>query len=90
MKTAYHGSEKHRQQSSNGGKAAHACGRAHQWDKEEARAAGRKGGLATAARRRSDRERVADLEQQVKEDEAMLEKGMALVEQKAEQGGGRT
>lgn len=30
-----------------GGKAAHAKGTAHQWTSETARAAGRKGGLAT-------------------------------------------
>lgn len=31
---------------SKGGKAAHALGRAHKWTSEEAKAAGRKGGLA--------------------------------------------
>ncbi len=31
---------------SKGGKAAHARGRAHEWTREEAVAAGRKGGLA--------------------------------------------
>lgn len=37
-----------------GGKAAHAKGTAHQWTPEEARAAGRKGGLRHAARKRGD------------------------------------
>lgn len=35
---------------SKGGKAAHAHGTAHQFTSEEARAAGKKGGLARAAR----------------------------------------
>ena len=33
-----------------GGKAAHAKGTAHEWSREQARAAGRKGGLARARR----------------------------------------
>ena len=36
---------------SKGGKAAHAKGTAHEFTKDEARAAGRKGGLAERARR---------------------------------------
>ncbi len=35
-----------------GGKAAHTAGTAHEFTSEEARAAGRKGGLATHAKRR--------------------------------------
>jgi uncharacterized protein len=38
-----------------GGKAAHASGRAHQFNAEEARAAGRKGGQASGANRSSNR-----------------------------------
>ncbi len=38
--------EKQQAIASKGGKAAHAKGRAHQWTTEEAREAGRKGGLA--------------------------------------------
>ena len=38
--------EKQRSIASKGGKAAHAKGRAHKWTVEEAREAGRKGGLA--------------------------------------------
>lgn len=34
-----------------GGKKAHALGRGHQWTSEEAKAAGRKGGLAISADR---------------------------------------
>jgi general stress protein YciG len=36
-----------------GGKAAHVAGTAHEFTSEEARAAGRKGGLATNASRRA-------------------------------------
>jgi general stress protein YciG len=42
---------KRREIASRGGKAAHAKGTAHQWSREEAREAGRKGGLAQARRR---------------------------------------
>jgi general stress protein YciG len=41
-----------REIASRGGKAAHAAGTAHQFSKEEASAAGLKGGRARAARRR--------------------------------------
>ena len=40
-----------RQIASKGGKAAHAKGVAHEWSSEQARLAGRKGGLANHARR---------------------------------------
>ena len=40
-----------RQIASRGGKAAHAKGVAHQWTSEQARIAGRKGGLAQHPRR---------------------------------------
>ena len=38
--------EKQRQIASKGGRAAHKKGNAHEWTREEAQAAGRKGGLA--------------------------------------------
>lgn len=38
--------DKQRELASRGGKAAHAKGSGHEWTAEEARAAGRKGGLA--------------------------------------------
>lgn len=38
---------KQREIASKGGKAAHANGTAHQWTVEDARAAGRKGGIAS-------------------------------------------
>lgn len=37
--------KKQREIASKGGKAAHKSGRAHEWDREEAQVAGRKGGL---------------------------------------------
>lgn len=43
-----------REIASMGGKAAHEQGTAHQWTSDEARAAGRKGGTASAASRRWD------------------------------------
>jgi len=44
---------KRREVSSKGGKAAHAKGTAHMWSREEASAAGRKGGAASAQRRKA-------------------------------------
>ena len=46
--------EKQRQIASKGGRAAHASGTAHEWSSEEARAAGRKGGIATRKRITAD------------------------------------
>jgi hypothetical protein len=43
--------EKQHETSSLGGKAAHESGAAHKFTKEQARKAGKKGGLVTAARR---------------------------------------
>ena len=43
---------KQREIASKGGKAAHQKGTAHEWTSEEARNAGRKGGLASHRRRR--------------------------------------
>jgi general stress protein YciG len=39
--------EKQRKIASKGGRAAHLQGKAHQWTREEAQAAGRKGGIAS-------------------------------------------
>lgn len=41
---------------SRGGKAAQRAGTAHRFNSEEARAAGRKGGMATGAKRRSEKD----------------------------------
>jgi general stress protein YciG len=43
--------EKQREIARKGGRAAHEKGTAHEWNTEEARAAGRKGGLSSSARR---------------------------------------
>ena len=45
-------SAKQREIASKGGRAAHVKGTAHEWSAEEARAAGRKGGLASHKKRR--------------------------------------
>jgi uncharacterized protein len=45
-----------REIASKGGKAAHQKGTAHEWTSEEARDAGRKGGLASHRRRREQRD----------------------------------
>jgi uncharacterized protein len=48
--------EKVRELASRGGKAAHALGKAHEWNSESARVNGRKGGLAVSANRAHMRE----------------------------------
>jgi len=45
--------EERRRISALGGKAAHRKGTAHEWDLEQAAAAGRKGGLTSGKRRRA-------------------------------------
>ena len=45
---------KQREIASKGGKAAHQKGTAHEWTSEEARDAGRKGGIASHQRRREN------------------------------------
>jgi uncharacterized protein len=52
---------KQKEIASKGGKAAHQKGTAHEWTSEEARDAGRKGGLASHRRRRE----LKDSERQV-------------------------
>jgi len=49
-----------REIASKGGKAAHQKGTAHEWTSEEARDAGRKGGLASHRRRREQKEPQQD------------------------------
>ncbi len=43
--------DKQREIASKGGRAAHKTGKAHEWTREEAQAAGRKGGLSGRQRR---------------------------------------
>jgi uncharacterized protein len=45
-----------KQISSLGGKKAHAVGTAHEFSSEEARATGRKGGIASSARKKAQKE----------------------------------
>ena len=47
---------KQREIASKGGKAAHQKGTAHEWTSEEAREAGRKGGMASHRRRKEGNE----------------------------------
>lgn len=48
-----------REIASKGGKAAHDKGTAHEWTSEEAREAGRKGGISGAAKRKAETEERA-------------------------------
>ena len=45
--------QKQKEISRKGGKAAHSAGTAHEFTSEEARAAGRKGGMATSRKQQS-------------------------------------
>ena len=49
--------ERQREIASQGGRAAHVQGVAHEWNRDEARAAGKKGGQASGSKRRSDTDR---------------------------------
>ena len=62
--------ERQRQISSQGGKAAHQKGTAHEFDSAEAREAGRKGGLVSGGRRRV---REPDNDPRRREQDARLE-----------------
>lgn len=55
--------EKRKAIASKGGLAAHRMGAAHEWNSDEAREAGRKGGLASHARRRAMKQMSLPLEQ---------------------------
>jgi general stress protein YciG len=66
---------KQREIASKGGKAAHQKGTAHEWTSDEARDAGRKGGLASHARRR---ERQRDEPGQTEEHEAASDMGVRI------------
>lgn len=69
--------ERQRQISSQGGKAAHQKGTAHEFDSEEAREAGRKGGMVSGGRRRA-REQAANTpapERERESDESMTGAG---------------
>ena len=51
---------KQRDIASKGGKAAHQKGTAHEWTSEEAREAGRKGGMASHRRKQGQQQPPAD------------------------------
>jgi general stress protein YciG len=53
---------KQREIASKGGKAAHQKGTAHEWTSEEAREAGRKGGMASHRRKQQQQEPAAGTE----------------------------
>jgi uncharacterized protein len=55
---------KQREIASKGGKAAHQKGTAHEWTSEEAREAGRKGGMASHRRRKQMMENPGESESQ--------------------------
>ncbi|GAC1460409.1 MAG: hypothetical protein PVSMB1_10620 [Gemmatimonadaceae bacterium] len=55
---------KQREIASKGGKAAHQKGTAHEWTSEEAREAGRKGGMASH-RRKQEQAPVAETDEQI-------------------------
>ena len=55
---------KQREIASKGGKAAHQKGTAHEWTSEEARDAGRKGGIASHRRRREQQGGAGEEESQ--------------------------
>lgn len=54
--------ERQREIASQGGRAAHQQGVAHQWSKDEARAAGKKGGQASGSRRRGTEKEGREVE----------------------------
>ena len=54
-------SERQREIASQGGRAAHEQGVAHQWNKDEARQAGKKGGQASGFKRKSSGKNSVDL-----------------------------
>jgi general stress protein YciG len=71
---------KQREIASKGGKAAHQKGTAHEWTSEEARDAGRKGGIASHRRRREQQtggSMEAGGERAVAMDQSVSERGIS-------------
>jgi general stress protein YciG len=73
--------ERQRQISSQGGKAAHQKGTAHEFDSEEAREAGRKGGMVSGGRRRA--RESANAQRQVEQTERSEERSTGSEDQGA-------
>ena len=65
---------KQREIASKGGKAAHQKGTAHEWTSEEAREAGRKGGMASHRRRKEMQEGQTGATNEMGESSAMDER----------------
>ena len=63
---------KQRDIASKGGKAAHQKGTAHEWTSEEAREAGRKGGMASHRRKQQQQEPSSSDESSDRGDEQMI------------------
>jgi len=63
---------KQREIASKGGKAAHQKGTAHEWTSEEAREAGRKGGMASHRRKQQQQEPSSSEESSDRGDEQMM------------------
>jgi uncharacterized protein len=67
---------KQREIASKGGKAAHQKGTAHEWTSEEARDAGRKGGIASHQRRREQQSSTgSDSNRSTQSDENVQNRG---------------
>jgi uncharacterized protein len=65
---------KQREIASKGGKAAHQKGTAHEWTSEEAREAGRKGGMASH-RRKQEQQQQGEPESDESREEASTDRG---------------
>ena len=66
---------KQREIASKGGKAAHQKGTAHEWTSEEARDAGRKGGIASHQRRREAQSTGPDSNRSTQSDDNVQNRG---------------
>ena len=75
---------KQREIASKGGKAAHQKGTAHEWTSEEAREAGRKGGMASHRRRKE----MTDQDQPMGSGESSSESSMSQTPESMERAGG--
>ena len=63
---------KQREIASKGGKAAHQKGTAHEWTSEEAREAGRKGGMASHRRKQEQQEQQDAVASETNDSELMV------------------
>ena len=63
---------KQREIASKGGKAAHQKGTAHEWTSEEAREAGRKGGMASHRRKQEQQEQQDGVAPETSDSELMV------------------